>query len=357
MELNDIQKRIKKAVDREKELGAEIKKLAERVNAQALFVLIAAPLCYFPMGVNPDPGGYPGLVKVEILAYYLFEYFGVSDISPEISDVENCANLLEELSKCRSIISTFGNFAKSKKDDDEIIRSVVSWHEVVRGDSYPHQKASQIKNICGRFDAWFQSNIGITASKSVDIIFCIVEIIQDKYTNIYNCISEELREYESKNNIDKEQYSIDSVLLQKMYKLVGLGLTVKLEEIQKRLDVSQEEFTSLISLIGVDNQTVGNINTVQGMKCYPLYVFADETVMVFDMSNSFDQLWNVLDTKATSDERFRERFIKHRSGWLEERVYDCLDRIFPSKNIYKDVVYDTPWEAEGATAQMDCLIV
>jgi hypothetical protein len=81
-------------------------------------------------------------------------------------------------------------------------------------------------------------------------------------------------------------------------------------------------------------------------------------VLLVDISNAFDALWEAFDAMARQDQHFyNTRYQKHAATWLEERVVGYFRRLFPDGDIYQTLDYPDPLQERGAMAELDAAVV
>jgi hypothetical protein len=110
-----------------------------------------------------------------------------------------------------------------------------------------------------------------------------------------------------------------------------------------RLVAVYQEWDALLSLIGLTTEKRENIHAPVEVRNRPLYVLPDGRVLLVDISNACDALWEAFDVAARQDQHFyNTRYQKHAANWLEERVVGHLRRLFPDGDIYKTLDYPDP---------------
>jgi hypothetical protein len=84
----------------------------------------------------------------------------------------------------------------------------------------------------------------------------------------------------------------------------------------------------------------------------PLFVLPNGRVFFVDGSHILDLLWVGFENVAKTCQKYQ----KHKSEWLEKKIAEYLSKMFPLKNIYKNLTYPNPDKSDGSIAEIDFVI-
>jgi hypothetical protein len=340
----------------------ELCELLDQVDAEAMLSAMAAQLLLRSVEemASDKYGNHSALL--EVIAFYAIPRFGVNT-GKCVShwDFNQCYVLAEKCLTGRMI-------SRRNNKAIEITRNTLSnslsmYSEVVRGAAYPEQTAQRIIEIQGHFEASFKSNAGISPSKAVEIIFLLIKHAEFAYNS--NC--DEFHEY---GNIHKENYErlkqkrqLDEdereiletfgdansaggfAFFSKLNEVMPKVLPVHIESLATQEPVSKQEADALKNLIGISKETINQNTEIQR---FPMYVLSSGKVLIGNLSNCLDVLWDNFENVAKSDTKFYQRYQKYKSKWLESTGRNYLERIFPSESIYETLDYPNP-DKEGIT--------
>jgi len=133
-------------------------------------------------------GMHPAMI--ERLAEIAIPKFGVSS-NKEISVFQSneIYPLLEDILNADMFSS------RQSEDLPSIADDLKSSSEVVRGSAFPEQTAAKIRQIQGKFDAWFEKQVGISPSRAVDITESLVPRIEELYNDEQDNIFKIAKDY------------------------------------------------------------------------------------------------------------------------------------------------------------------
>lgn len=121
---------------------------------------------------------------------------------------------------------------------------------------------------------------------------------------------------------------------------------------------TDQEWKALCNLIGMSTQTREGMNNPILVRQRPLFVLPDSRVLLGDISNALDCLWNSFEQIAKNDKGFYDKqYQRQKSEWMESKVHELLKQIFPSGHIYHKLSYPDPDRYECSTAELDFAIL
>lgn len=365
---------MKKAEERLHEISKEI-------DARSLFSVLFANMAFAP-GDTADEithGSVP--VKLELLAFHSFPFFGFSsnkDISPW--HVQSCLQALDELFILHLQQPTLEKVASGEEIDplDDLLHLVQSEAEIVRGSAFPEQTADEIISVQGKFESWFTTKLGIGPIRAQEILFAIIreqeEVINSCKGKIIDIANEFVRLWNDvRKKSKKEKITSDEQRLLKSIRNKSnarhFGYVTGLCMISSKLPVrrsdlkglvpppTKEEWKALINLIGLTKQKRLAMKQVIQVKERTLFVLPYGSVLLSDISNTLDSLWDRFEDEARKDKPFyNRRYRPHKSKWLEDKVSNHLAKTFPQEYIYKNLVYLDPDKDDGSTAEIDTIV-
>lgn len=374
----DPDKMIEKLVESMKQQHAEAEKglssLLSEVDPEELLVSMVALLLTRPVDDSMGDANGTHSALIEILVYHVLPMVSVSAKSKPITPVEtsNCQKLLEDILSSRTWI---GMGKSGKKLIDSPADFIKMQSEVVRGNAYPEQSAGKIAQIQGKFDNWFRVKVGLTPSRAIDILFSIVKHAEEVINNSIAEVREEVNQQvlnwnpESKELILEREGQALSVevasiedaklfaFLTKHCQLIPGRLPVQLSSLPLTPAITDVEEAALKDLVGISSANLGKISDQSDIRKFPIYVLESGKVILSDLSNAMDFLWEAFEAVAKSDQRFYDkRYQKHKSKWVEDTAVTYLKRIFPEASVYQTLDYPDLSKNNGSTAELDIAV-
>ena len=349
---------------------------AKRFDLNVLFPAVFAHLTLLSTQQERNPDSEIAGVMLEWFAYYTFP-FSDQGIDQQIKadHVYRCAEALHELSTTRmwEHVSTAGDPTNQEHD---LRFSLQTEAEIVRGTAYPEQTSAEIRKIQGRFTSHFVKLVGISPSRAVDILNAIIATEEQAFQMGITKAYETAKAYQEHwttirrkkpRDRSKEEHEFFSFLRDKGG-AYSYGLAQALADFSPKLPIkaadlsvdpppSQAEWEALISLIGLTSGIRIKMEQPLEVAKRPLYVLPDGRVLLLDISNALDALWEAFEDAARRDNTFfSSRYAKAKGDWLEGKVADRLRGVFPNNSVYKGLTYPDPEKPTGAEAELDLAV-
>lgn len=350
---------------------AKIEELGAGVDAEKLFVSTLLVLSVGPVSEMSEASHGTVPVKIEILAYHLYPFFGVSveEISPV--EVEKCKAASERILAANGLLIEAG----SNADDPaaSLARQIERQARIVRGSAYQEQTASEIIEVQGRFDAWFEGKVGISPTRAQEALWKIYEHgnafiksnIEAAFEQAYVYEQEWRRvqkirpdrrtaeEHTFASALPRKEYAMHYGWVQKMSELGYASYPARLQD----LGLTDAEVVGLEQLIGLSPATRVGLSDVVEVKQRPLYFLNDKRVVLVDLANAMDALWDSFEMVARLDQPFYDgRYQVHKGKWLEDKSVEYLARDFPADSIYSGLSYPDLAKGAGATTELDIAV-
>lgn len=356
-----------------------IENLAKTLDATRLFIAVFANMCFGPAESMTEITHGTVPVKMELLSYYVYPFFGLSgnkDITP--FHVNECMNALDKLEAAYSWIEGFRYKPENLGNPiDGIVAKMRTRAMTVRGSAYPEQTQNEIISIQGAFENWFAKRLGIGPTRACILLFAIVKVQEDKYNDHVHDFREhaeriaaqwkEARKKWLKNKSEPKP-AILQVLKKKKTALL-FGYFKRLNELapdilpvgQKDIDIdcppSIEEWEALKSLIGLTKEVREKITTPLGVRERNLFFLPDNRVILGDISHSLDLIWESFEKVARGDQEFYDkRYQRKKAQWLENRAATHFTKMFPPDRIYRKLNYPNPDKSDGSSAELDLAV-
>lgn len=355
----------------------KLEEIAKTVCAEKLFTSVITAMCLAPEGEISEATHGTVPAKIEMLAYYLYPFFGLSDnknILP--TQVYFCQELLDHC----FMANTFPDSTMSEENPvDSLAKTIERQAKIVRGSAYPEQTAQEIVGIQGRFDNWFERKTGISpsrAQKALLEIFALQQQFPRTYMEqVFERANHFVKEWKRvKNTKPHRRTDADNTFLSifgKRERAFGFGFTEALSNLGYEhypIDLknipnltpplSETEIEGLINLIGITIERRKDISEIIEVRQCPLYVLLDQRVIIVDLPNTLDALWEAFEVIARADSKFWDgKYASKKGNWLEEKTIEHLERIFPKNNIFKSLSYPDSSKPGKATAELDIAIV
>ncbi len=354
--------------------------IAKSVDAARLFVAVWANIGFGPPEEMTELTYGDFSSKMELLAYHLYPFFGASQdmqITPWYT--QECINALDELFRARSQYRMFSGVENGQPDAASYLAgSVRMYTEIVRGSAYPEQTAEEIISIQGKFERWFAERVGLGPKRAQEILLATIRAQEEAYNSARENISECGKKYErvwknarkkSPKDRSKEDRRLLRILKDRKAAFV-FGYVERLNEIAADmlpvgpdglgfLDTkpSPEEWSGLCCQVGLTPEIRKGMGDPVEVRQRPLFVLPDNRVVLADVSNALDVLWERFDKIARADQSFYDkRYQPKKARWLEDKVSEYLLRIFPPQHIYQKLSYPDPDKAGRSTAELDVAI-
>lgn len=354
-----------------------IEEMAHSVDAVALFTAVFADLVLVPAESASEMTHGEIPAKLELLAYHLFPLFGASNIT-EVSPwhVNDCIEALNTLFDARGQ----QRISRLATTDvlGELIQSLQMEAEIVRGSAYPEQTTEEIESIQGRFEPWFATRLGIGPCKAQGLLWAIIRAQERtanafiEYVNDYAKGIEELWRKAKKKKQRKTATDEDDLILRIFPNHEAAWIFGKMQCLNKiaqsslpvcRTDVDDQnvqptecEWDALRNLIGLTKENRQSMTAPIEVRQQPMFVLPDNHVLLADISNGLDALWERFEQTARSDGRFYDRYQRAKARWLEDKISQCLSRIFPATHIYQKLSYPDPDKSDGSMTELDMAV-
>lgn len=353
---------------------ATIKRLGEQVSAEGLFTAVVAAIAFGPSKYMQESyfGTVP--VKLELLAYYLYPLFGkYSATKVTACNINECIRALD------TVLSGYMHLGYHKDNVNEEPALDLSQHlereaRIIRGSAYPEQTAKEIIDIQGRFANWFENNMNLRPDRAIKIMFSIMRASEDRFNTYLERVRQHALEVQDlwitakgKSAKTREEHQLINLIHDKesaralgFYEELGKHaidmVPVGREELNL-LDkaVTESEWEALIALIGLSTELRTKMKDPLEVRQRPLYIMPDGRVVLIDMSNALDVLWDRIDDIAKQHNEFYDKYQKQKAIWLEQCVSDYFSRVFRKEQIYTNLSYSDPNNLGGST-EIDCII-
>lgn len=354
----------------------KLEEIAKVVSAEKLFTSVIMAMCLAPEGEMSETTHGTVPAKIEMLAYYLYPFFGLSDNENVLpNQVWFCQEFLDHclMTNAFSIYDAPGN-----SPADRLARIIEGQAKIVRGSAYPEQTAQEIIGTQGHFDKWFERKTGISPTRAQEVLFEIFNLHQ-KFPRTYmeqvyergNELMEEwkrIKKVRPKKRTDAENTFLS--MFGKREWAFGFGFTearsnlgynhypVDLKNLPNITPVlTDSEIEGLINLIGMTVDKRKGLTEIIEVRQSPLYVLPDQRVIIVDPPNALDALWETFDSVARTDNTFWDgKYAARKGDWLENKAIEHLERIFPKSNIFKSLSYPDLSKSGKATAELDIAI-
>ena len=383
MDLNKLFAEITAKAKQDEQIAiAELQSLALDAGPERLFTTVMVMLVLCPPETTSETSHGTVSVKVELLAYYLVPLFGNpprSSLTPP--GVERAFTLLEII--FRSYIQ--GNSFREQEaeghnmppDLKALVGHLMIGTRVVRGSAYPEQTMQEISGVQGHFEEWFSSRASIGPRRATDLLLAILCAEEDlgnewRFKLRDGHLSAE-KAWKDARRTKKSELTVEQpTLLSTAHSVLQAGflgyaqtlarvppddVPVFREVIKLSPEPTVQEWQGLIALIGCTTEARAAMEDPVQMQHRPLYVLPNDRLLLGDISNAVDQLWRAFEDIARQDQSFYSGpYSQHRGRWLEQRITDLIQRVFPSGTIYRNLTYTDPDGVQGAMTELDLAI-
>jgi len=246
-----------------------------------------------------------------------------------------------------------------------IAQDIKSASEIIRGSAYPEQTANKIKQVQGKFDDWYESTLGLSPSRVLEIVSALIprieKIYTDESTNIHNTATSYQNDFNDYSKLDslseKEQLFVDMLQneqsayiyghVQYINQVICHQWPVKIEELIISPPITVNEANTFKDLFSVGKS---NFETVKHIQRKPFYQLLDGRILFGDLSNAYDVIFDEFEKIAKQNDRFYSKtYQKHKANWLEQKAYEHLCTIFSKEDIFQSLCYPDPDKVNGNT--------
>ena len=367
----DFKEWIEKMQSEAAEQVATVEEIGRRANAEKLFVSTLLTMVVGPASEMSEATHGTVPVQTEILAYHLYPLFGASEEEISPVEVDICRAASDKILVANGLLVEAGSAADDASAS--LVRQIERQARIVRGSAYQEQTATEIIEVQGRFDAWFVAQIGISPTRAQEALWKIYNhgntFIQsnieaafadaDNYEKEWRRVRKiradhrNAEEHQFASAFPKREHAMHYGWVRKMSELGFADYPIHLQN----LGFADAEVHGLEQLIGLTSAHRANISDVVEVKQRPLYFLTDKRVVIVDIANAMDALWDALEAVAKSDQGFYDsKYQVHKGKWLESKSIEYLARIFPDASIYNGLSYPDPEHGSGATTELDIAV-
>jgi hypothetical protein len=340
---------------------ATLQRLASDVDGGALLAAVAAHLMIVPTETYSETTHGDVILRMELLAYHLYPHFRSTGCrAPTAEDVTTCDAAVDVLFSLPADIDSDGVGG--------IIRDIRVQAEVIRGSAFPDQLAAMIREVQGTRDAWFARRRSIGPRRAVEIVEEIlrahIDASQEMWLAASSHADANLERYGAKpprprwagvtNTVGTDWTHAYS---EHLTAIAPGRLPIAAADLVLDPPLDVHEWDALVGMIGLTPSTRADIVRPPDMRRRPLFVLPDGRVILCDVANSLDNLWEAFETEARGDQKFYQQYQANRAAYLERETLRALLRLFPASSVYSGVTYPDPDGGPGTTAELDILVV
>jgi hypothetical protein len=356
--------------DKAAEQAEILSQLGQNVNAEELFVVTGMTLSIGPADEMSEATHGTVSVKTELLAYELYPHFGSSDEKVTPFHINYSLHAAEAL-----LMSTGAMAAKDIRQGDEqeaLVRQIERNARIIRGSAFQEQTAAEILGVQAQFDRWFEEKVGISPTRAQEAIWKLQdhgnELLHERIGKVLAGVNESATEWRRMKKIrPKSRLKEEQDFLSRFPKsthaehggwVAGLiqfvlpDYPVKLQE----LGYTDAEAAGLESLVGMTSEYRERMTDPVEIKQRPLYFLNDKRIVVYDIANAMDALWDAFESVVRSDQGIYDKYQAHKGRWLEQKTVEYLGQIFPTDSIYRGLSYPDLAKGAGATTELDIAV-
>ena len=338
----------------------EINRVLDEVCAETMLCTQVAQLLTTSEQGNIGDGLGKHSAMVERMAKLAIPKFGVSS-NTNINSMQS--NQLYPL--LEDILNAEMFEGRPSETGFSIVQDIKSSAEIVRGNAYPEQTATKIKQIQGKYDSWYEIKVGISPSRVLEIIGALVPRIEglykDESANIHAFATKyqnDFNEYVSKDLLSEKEQAFVGVLQNEQgaytygyVEYINQEMChlwpANLEKLKVTPVVTGKEANAFKTLFAVGKSNIEKIKHIQRK---PFYQLLDGRVLFGDLSNAYDVIFDEFEAIAKQDNKFYSKsYQKYKSNWLEQKTYEHLCCIFPKEDIFQSLCYPDPDTVNGNT--------
>lgn len=334
-------------------------RLLKEVNGPRIFAALFPYFAYIREGSTELEHG-TNFVKLEIAAHHLI-------LSPNQIDKEIFP---EHLNYALDALRTeFNGFLpplheiNNETKLDHITNKVALDSKIIRGSAYPFQTEEKILGIQGRFDKFFEDEVGLTPTKALELFSSILKISEEKvqtFRERMKAFADVFLEEWKKNPIEYISTADEAIVygcsvyqVQEAYR----ELPVSFEEIKTvNFTLVEKEWQSFLAMFALGTGSHGSDLAFEEIKKFPVAKIGEEGVLMWDLSNAFDQVFNRFESLIKTNQKQYQKYSKIKGEWLERQAVSKLGKIFPSECIFRTVDYPDP-DNPRSTAEVDIVVV
>lgn len=370
------------AHQQEQVIVSDLQALALEIGPERLFTTLLIMLCLAPEGTAAESTHGTVPVKIELLAFHIFPLFGnIAKSYPNPQSVERALtqvnSLLSAYIQAHSIYEQTPAGINISSDLKALLGRLVSDSKVVRGSAYPEQTMQEISEVQGNFEDWFTKRAGIGPRRAIELLLAILrreeDFVNEWRIKLSSSSLQMEQGWKGAKKIKKSELTADQEALlaaacsHNEARLIGYAnalssippdeVPVSREHIMLSPSPTLQEWEGLINLIGITPESRKSLQDPVEMRRRPLYVLPGNRLLLCDISNAVDQIWQAFEDIARQDQLFYSGpYSQHRGQWLENRMAALVQRVFPSATIYRKLTYPDPDRGQNAIAELDVAI-
>jgi len=270
----------------------------------------------------------------------------VSELEPSFQDIEDIWNLLE------SYFNRYGTslfpISKNFGSNEDIIYSARLQGLIgqINPEKYPFQIIELLRETFGHLDDYFKSQYGFTVGDAIRF----GQLIEGHYVEKIN---------QRKGDIQKKEFNDEEkslIFYSKIRELIEISSEKFCEENQiEETETFKKYLSTLSCYFGEGNKKYESPLDDNLIFCKPLiqntgkYYSFIPLDLIQKLPSIFEDLLNR--EKITNSKNWK-RYKETKSKYTENKVHECISKIFPERDIFKNLFY----EYNGTQYEVDHII-
>lgn len=317
-----------------------------------------------PQGTASEESHGPAIARCDWVARTLQTLEVAGSRVPGESGVEQMLQLSDEAVMAASMVA--GSRASERCEEAELkllLSGLASEMQTVRGSAYPEQVFSRMQSSLGRFDGFFQTELGATVGQLGEALFSTVRTMEAK---VSEAVDREFEEHAElvESLVEGGELGDTPALgdggdpaLATFWIMAG-ALPVRRDEVvgASGEPPSVAVWNALVELVGCSLNATHCEPPPEPFLFLPMpmVVLRDGAVVVHDITTALENLAERLSERLAANANLAERWNKARGAHAEERAFEALERVLGRPNVFRNLTYPDP-EKSGGQAEIDAV--
>ncbi|GEM_PF-1226657 len=281
---------------------------------------------------------------------------------PDGRDIDQMLRLSDDAVMTASMAA--GSRASERCEEVELkvlLSGLASEMQTVRGSAYPEQVFSRMQSALGRFDAFFQQELGATVGQLGEALFLIVRAMEAGVSETANREfrnhADAIRASVTGRDADAASATVDDCSPALVtYWEMARALAVRRGDLvgPDGEPLPDAAWEALLKLVGCRLRMADSEPPPEPFLFLPMpmVVLGDGAVVVHDITTALEKLNDRLSERLSANAQLVERWNKTRGAHAEERVFNALERVLGRRNVFRNLTYPDP-EKPGGQAEVD----
>lgn len=325
----------KKILNNREKIKNKIEKLINRYNPKYVLSYIAF---LYNFASNGNLEILCLLREKPILQFLIGLYLKNDNYSTKKPDLKKIFKLIQLTSKYFSFF-IFSEYLKVESIPTQYIGLI----KQVNPEIYPFQLEDFVDNVFSKIDSFFIKKVGFSPKDAIDFGKRVVEKIEEKFKSTVNKL---------------KQNKLQETVLEDIYEV----FTFKKDEFYFEEEVDVDKFEKYLKTLSSEFGENKNFDSPLDENIIfrkPFIHFENDEyfcplpwILIFGLPRIFE---DIISDEKNSQTKTWQRYKEIKSSYVEKKAYEFFARIFPEKNMYRNLKYK--FDGENHEYEVDLLIL